>query len=235
MRALGTWIGKPAEISSGSMEALKWLAVLLMTLDHVNLHLLNSAHPWMFIAGRLSWPLFAWVLASNLARNRQHDPRLALRVLGRLLPCMVIAELPYRALNYAEFGFLPLNILFTLGTGVAIIALLESHRRFRLVLAILFFSLSGPFIDYGWAGSSLLISIWFFLRAPGFLRILPLLAAMVALSSVNTNSWAYAAALPLLLAMNFQIAIPRLRNALYLYYPAHLAVIVVLQLTLFVA
>ena len=36
--------------------------------------------------------------------------------------------LKYRALNYAEFGFLPLNILFTLGTGVAIIALLESHR-----------------------------------------------------------------------------------------------------------
>lgn len=233
MRTLSTWIGKHAELSSGSMEALKWLAVLLMTLDHVNVYLLNSTHPWMFIAGRLALPLFAWVLASNLARAHSDNPSLALRVLDRLLPCMLIAELPYRALNYAVVGFLPLNILFTLGAGVAIIALLESHWRFRLLLAILFFLLSGQFIDYGWAGSGLLVSIWYFLRQPGLLRILPLLAAMLAINSINTNQWAYAALVPLLIATHYPIALPRLRNVLYVYYPVHLAVIVILKLTLF--
>ena len=31
------------ELSSGSLEALKWLALLLMTLDHVNKHLLHAS------------------------------------------------------------------------------------------------------------------------------------------------------------------------------------------------
>ena len=56
------------ELSSGSLEALKWLALLLMTLDHVNKHLLHASVPELFAAGRLALPLFGFVLGYNLAR-----------------------------------------------------------------------------------------------------------------------------------------------------------------------
>ena len=38
------------ELSSGSLEALKWLALLLMTLDHVNKHLLHASVHELFAA-----------------------------------------------------------------------------------------------------------------------------------------------------------------------------------------
>ena len=41
-------------LSSGTLEALKWLALLLMTLDHVNKHLLHASVPELFAAGRLA-------------------------------------------------------------------------------------------------------------------------------------------------------------------------------------
>ena len=56
------------ELSSGALEALKWLALLLMTLDHVNKHLLHASVPELFAAGRLALPLFGFVLGYNLAR-----------------------------------------------------------------------------------------------------------------------------------------------------------------------
>ena len=55
-------------LSSGTLEALKWLALLLMTLDHVNKHLLHASVPELFAAGRLTLPLFGFVLGYNLAR-----------------------------------------------------------------------------------------------------------------------------------------------------------------------
>ena len=41
-------------LSSGTLEALKWLALLLMTLDHVNKHLLHASVPELFAAGRVA-------------------------------------------------------------------------------------------------------------------------------------------------------------------------------------
>ena len=43
-------------LSSGTLEALKWLALLLMTLDHVNKHLLHASVPELSAARRLALP-----------------------------------------------------------------------------------------------------------------------------------------------------------------------------------
>ncbi len=50
-------------IESGTLEGLKWLGLLLMTVDHVNKYLLHDAIPALFAAGRLAVPLFSFVLA----------------------------------------------------------------------------------------------------------------------------------------------------------------------------
>lgn len=45
-----------------SQNQMKWLATLLMLVDHIGF--LLEAEP-MRIIGRLSFPLFAWIFAQN--------------------------------------------------------------------------------------------------------------------------------------------------------------------------
>lgn len=58
---------KPLHVPDGTVEALKWLALALMTGDHVNKYLFNGTLPFLFEAGRLALPIFVFVLAYNLA------------------------------------------------------------------------------------------------------------------------------------------------------------------------
>ena len=55
-------------MADGTIEGLKWLALVLMTGDHVNKYLFNATLPVLFEAGRIALPLFVFVLAYNLAR-----------------------------------------------------------------------------------------------------------------------------------------------------------------------
>lgn len=68
--------------TDGRLEAVKWLALLCMLLDHVNKYLLAGAEPALFALGRLALPLFGFVLAYNLAR----PGALARGAYRRLLP-----------------------------------------------------------------------------------------------------------------------------------------------------
>jgi len=63
----GFTIKRPV-IADDTLEALKWLALLLMTGDHVNKYLVNGTLPWLFNAGRVTLPLFVFVIALHLAR-----------------------------------------------------------------------------------------------------------------------------------------------------------------------
>src|SRR4051812_42258689 len=49
-------------ISDGSLEALKWVGLVLMTSDHVNKYLLQDASPTLYALGRMVMPLFGFVL-----------------------------------------------------------------------------------------------------------------------------------------------------------------------------
>ncbi len=55
-------------IADGTLKALEWIGLLLMTGDHVNKYLLNDTVPLLFDADRAVMPIFAFVLAFNLAR-----------------------------------------------------------------------------------------------------------------------------------------------------------------------
>ena len=55
-------------VSDGTIEAMKWLALLSMTGDHVNKCLFNGTLPFLFEIGRLPMPLLIFVLPYNLAQ-----------------------------------------------------------------------------------------------------------------------------------------------------------------------
>ena len=92
------------ELSSGALEALKWLALLLMTLDHVNKHLLHASVPELFAAGRLALPLFGFVLGYNLARPGALVGGVYSRTARRLALFGSIASVPFIALGGLGWG-----------------------------------------------------------------------------------------------------------------------------------
>jgi hypothetical protein len=72
-------------IADGSLEVLKWLALSLMVLDHVNKFVFREGSAVLFDLGRMVMPLFGFVLMYNLARQGALEQGVHLRVMRRLL------------------------------------------------------------------------------------------------------------------------------------------------------
>ena len=122
-------------LSSGTLEALKWLALLLMTLDHVNKHLLHASVPELFAAGRLALPLFGFVLGYNLARPGALASGAYLRTARRLALFGSIATVPFIALGGLGWGWWSFNIMATLLVATLCAWLIDVGGPARLALA----------------------------------------------------------------------------------------------------
>src|SRR5690606_9347079 len=97
-------------LTSGQHELLRWIGLTTMVVDHVGAILLpaHTAVPLRAV-GRVAWPIFAFLLAYNVAR-RGVDPR---RYLVPLLAWCAVAALPH----YLAFDRFVVNILGTLFLG----------------------------------------------------------------------------------------------------------------------
>lgn len=207
-------------MTSAGREILKWVALVLMTGDHVNKVLLANSAPWLSEAARVVFPIFAIVLVYNLHMHRHHDA--TARALVRLLIAAVIAQ-PFHAW---AFGYwLPLNVLFTLALGVYV----ASARNGWLAAAA--WILGGAFVDYQWAGVGVIVAARVLFRSNGHWRgWLLLAAAIAALYVINGNLWAVLA-LPLVWWLGPSTGdVPRWRWTFYVFYPAHLAIIAAVSL-----
>lgn len=210
-------------LADGTLEALKWLGLVLMALDHVNKYLLGGTWPELYMLGRLVMPIFGFVLAYNLARPHALASGVHARVMTRLLIFGALATPPFVGL----VGWWPLNILFMLLLATALIWLLAQDRGLARLAAAVLFLFAGAFVEFWWFGVAYCVAAWAFCRHPSLGRALLLCLATLSLSSVNRNLGALAA-LPLLWAASqVQISLPRSRWVYYAFYPGHLALIYV--------
>lgn len=203
-------------LASGTKEALKWLALALMLLDHVNAHVLHGSQPWAFAAGRVVMPIFGAVLAHNLAHG---DEAAAWRAVRRCLAFGALATPAFWALHG---GWWPLNILFELAAAAAVIALVQ---RRRFLLAAVLFLLAGSTAEFWWPGIGATVAAWCWWRRPSFAAAASWAVALALLSPINGNAWAFGALPILALAAQVDIDVPRLRWFFYAAYPAHLAIL----------
>ncbi len=219
-------VGLPSlAISDGTIEGIKWLALVLMVLDHVNKYLLHDTVPALFAAGRLAMPLFAFVLAFNLARPGVLAGGGGFRVLKRLGLAGAIAAVPHIALGGLAWGWWPFNIMAMLAVTVGVIQVVELGGKARFTLAVLLFVLGGAFVEFWWLGVAIGLAAWRYSQRPSWSALLVWTAALAALFVINRNWWALAA-LPLVFAApHIRLAVPRLRWFFYAFYPAHLAVL----------
>lgn len=213
---------RPLTLGSGALEALKWLALAAMVLDHVNKWLYAGRLPHGYELGRLAWPLFAFVLAHHLAQPGALDGALPVRLLRRLLGWGLLATPPFMAIVGSWF---PLNILFTLAAATIVAWGLARRDAPGVAAAAACFALAGQVVDYQHPGLAMCIAAWYFCRAPGPVRAAVWASFVAGLAVVNGNFWALGA-LPLIaLAALADPPVPRLRWLFYAAYPLHLALI----------
>jgi TraX protein len=219
--ARGRWL-MDFRLSDGALEALKWLALMAMTVDHINTYVFARQYAPMFWVGRIAMPLFAAVLAWNLARPDTLTRGVYRRTLVRLLLFGALAAPAFIAGGGAVDGGWPLNILFLFATAVLCLWCVEVGGAARWTLAVLAFLIGGVLCEFFWPGLALTLALWAWFRYRARLALAAALLAWLALYTVNGN-WLALLAIPiLLLAQRWQRPLPRLRWAFYAYYPLHI-------------
>ncbi|MFC6838876.1 TraX family protein [Xanthomonas theicola] len=223
-------------MTSSARELLKWLALILMTGDHVAKVLGDGYLPVVSELGRIAFPLFALVLAYNLAQPRAD----VLKSVRRLLLWGIVAQ-PVHGL---AFGYwIPVNVLLSFALAATAIWSIQ-HRRWTLLGMCAL--PAPPLVDYQWAGLALVLSAWWLFRWQAvrldalqatpqdrLRRLADHLYPRIALFGLsfallcwyNGNGWAVPA-LPLLaLLARRHFPVARTRWAFYVYYVGHLAVL----------
>ena len=134
-----------------SANALKLIAILAMTVDHIAwafVPTLSAAGQAMHIVGRLTAPIMCFFIAQGY-RHTRSVPRYALR-LGVFA---VLSQAPFSLFESGRLFSLPLNVIFTLTLGL--LAVWASDRienpasRWLVILVICIFASFGDWSYYG--------------------------------------------------------------------------------------
>jgi len=212
-------------VSDGSLEGLKWLALLLMVMDHANRYLFDESWRVLFDFGRVVMPLFGFVLMHRVARPGALAAGTHVRVMQRLLAFGALSTPMFVAL----VGAWPLNILFMLLVSTAMVWLLERGGALRIALAVFTFLVAGAVVEFWWFGVLCCLGAWAYCRRPTARRLALWTLALASLWIVNRN-FAALAALPLIWgASQVEIPLRRHRWLFYGFYPAHLAALWAVQ------
>ena len=212
-------------VSDGTIEALKWLALLLMVADHTNKYLLHDASHTLFNAGRIAMPLFVFVLAYNLARPDAYKRGAHGRTMKRLALFGLLATPPFIALGGLLAGWWPLNILFALLSLTAIIYCLEQKTISDYLIACAVFIVGGSSVEFWWPVLAFGIALWWYCKSPQIAPLIIAVLALLLLRIINGNYWAFAA-LPILIASTaVTIPVPRFQWLFYYFYPIHLTLL----------
>jgi TraX protein len=218
----------PIKVSSGTMEVVKWLGLLSMTIDHINRFFFGTAIYSAYCIGRLAMPLFAFIFAYNLAQPNAFARGLYTRVLKRLIIFGLLATPGYIAMRNLPTLW-PLNIMFTLSVATIALFFYEKGGVGNYLVAILFFLIGSLFVEFNWAGVMFCITSWFYCKKPSILALLACLMAYLFLGIVNDNNWALASLPIIILASKIDLKVSRIPHFFYFYYPSHLYVLYLLS------
>ena len=227
---------RPWVMADGSLEAIKWVALVLMVLDHVNKYLYAEKLPVIFQCGRIVMPMFGFVLAYNLARPDALARGVHNRMMYRLTLAGLAASPMFIILNgmyVTANAWWPLNILFMLLLVVSLTCLIDRGSAKCYALAVTLFLFGSAFVEYLWMGVLSCLGAWLFCRDASTSRLLLWFLGMLSLTVVNGNAWAVAAIPMVLMAGRIALRLPRLTWVFYSFYPAHLLLLLGVRLEWF--
>ncbi|MCX6656507.1 MAG: TraX family protein [Candidatus Bathyarchaeota archaeon] len=211
-------------------ELLKWIALATMTIDHIGM-ILYPQIPVLRIIGRISFPLFAYLLVLGMLST--HDPG---NYFKRMLYFALLSQLPFAIANEVPI-WQHLNIFFSLSLGIILIYLLD--RNNILLLVPLIAAIIIP-VDYGAYGLATILFLYI-MRSFRRTGVILLIALNVLLIPFETTYQPLALlALPIILLhndgrltltnSNEKTSHPLIsKYFFYIYYPAHLLVLALIR------
>jgi len=215
-------------------ELLKWIAIITMTVDHVGA-ILYPEFTVLRLIGRLSFPLFAYLLILGMENTRNIR-----NYFVRLFIFALISQVPFfLALDYGPFDLL--NIFFTLSFGLLFIHFFKKSSVFALVP--LFASFVLPF-DYSIYGIAVIGCMYILKENTKFGVFSLVLLNTLFLVPWNTQFLSIAAIPLIILHKNGSLTttketaeeytIPLWRKYFfYIYYPLHITLLYLIQLYYF--
>ena len=219
---------------------LKLIALLSMTLDHIGLELFPQ-YPILRIIGRLAYPIFAYMIAEGCRYTRSMS-----RYLGTVALTAAVCQMVYAV----AMGSVYQCILVTFSLSIGLIWLIEKARRDKTVLAWLLVAagfagvvficeglprlLPGTDfrVDYGIVG--VLVPVLIYLGKGKQSAFIMAALGLACLAEVyGFAQWFALLALPLLALYNGQRGKWKMKAFFYLYFPAHLLILHIIQTTFF--
>jgi hypothetical protein len=204
---------------------LKLLAIITMVIDHTGAILFPKI-ALLRIIGRLSFPIFAFLISEGLFHTSNVKA-----YLGRLFIFAMISEVPYDLAFYGvPYHPESQNIFFTLFLGLAAIAVLQTYLSKNSVASI---ALAGAAVllaevlhtDYGWFGVVTVIVFYCFKKyQTKGVFVFSALNTGYGLLGSSLQIYAMAASIPILLynGENAKNGKFNWQYFFYAFYPLHL-------------
>jgi len=227
-------------IQSKQQELLKYIALFLMTLDHFGKYFFtcNEGFCITTLLGRIVFPIFAYLLMFNYIYHSKHQRAYVIK----LLFFSLIAQYPYALLFHPLDSTGEMNILFSLGTGLGVVYILDTLKeKFKKKVAqylLGFITIYIAFVITELLDSSMLLpltvwSFYLYIKNPILLNLVGLVASILLLN-FETQPYYVASSLMSLLLIYFfnktNIGVHRRVAGIffYIYYPLHLVAILLI-------
>jgi hypothetical protein len=143
---------------------IRLIAIIAMIIDHIGLFFFPQIIIFRII-GRISFPLFAWLIANGARYSRNND-----RYLKRLFTLACLSQIPFTIANVLVGNNIwYFNVIFTLSLGlVAIILINKSKEDLTKILVVsLVVVVSYLFnTDYSFVGVLSIICFYYFHNSP---------------------------------------------------------------------
>jgi hypothetical protein len=224
---------------------LKWIALITMTIDHIGLFLLPSDEPLytvMRIIGRISFPLFAFMIAEGfLHTSSVKHYVLRLLALGIFTEVIFLVLYAMNGINLSHVWFLEgpgfrMNILWTLLLGLIGLELMKKYEVYHMIIIPALFLIS-VVLPYGFYGFGLILIFGTFSNMKqkwGYAAALTLIYCFYPMISagwdgVNWIQLFALLALPILMFYNGKRGLGTLKWV-YFYYPLHIVMIYLMSL-----
>lgn len=223
---------KSPMILSISQEDLKLLACVTMLIDHIGAIFFPAAQ-WLRIIGRLSFPLYAFLLAEGI-----HYTRNSLKYGMRLLLVAILTELPYDLLFRGQFTWAKNSVMITLLLGFFGGIASKQFSNWLKYLAPLPFILLGRFANgtYGMYGVVMIVMFQLTRGFPHTKAVQFLLMILLSLrmagfpGRLGTQVYAIAAMLPIFLYSGEKRSHSKaLQWAFTLFYPLHIVILLLIR------
>lgn len=216
---------------------LKIIAAIAMAIDHTGSYLFPQLTV-LRIIGRLAYPIFAFMIAEGFTHTQNRK-----KYLLRMVIMSVFLQLVYAAVMGAAYQC----IFVTFSLSIALCMLADNAIKRNNALQWAFFALAvvgvcfittalpdvltgtGFSVDYGFFGVMLPVVV--FMAKTKVSKLIMLTVMLCLLSAVYGYIQCFAlAAVPLIVLYNGKRGKLRMKNFFYIFYPAHLVIIYLVQI-----